>query len=117
MLVLHSSVIGMTMMATMILCLVLRAANFLFEPMKFLPLLILQAGELCLKNRECLFLVGRKFAFVGSHSGRVSSSSRYAVVKVAADVLEDLPEEWTHSIPSELVLLVFEQLIFEFPLI
>ena len=106
------------MMATMVLCLVLRAANFLFEPMKLLPLLIFQACQLCLKNRECLFLVGREFAFVGSHSGRVSSSSsRYAVVKVAADVLEDLPEEWTHSIPSELVLLVFEQLIFEFPLI
>jgi hypothetical protein len=107
----------MTMMTTMVLCLVLRPSNFLFKPMKLLPLLILQACQLCLKNRECLFLVCRKFAFIGSHSGRVSSSSRYAVVKVAADVLENLSEEWAHSIPSELVLLVFEQLIFEFSLI
>jgi hypothetical protein len=107
----------MTMMTTMVLCLVLRAADFLFEPMKLLPLLILQACQLCLKNRECLFLVGRKFAFVGSQSGRVCSGSRHAVVKVAADVREDLAEEWTHSVPSELVLLEFEQLIFEFSLV
>jgi hypothetical protein len=105
------------MMTTMILSLVLRAANFLFEPMKLLPLLILQACQLCLKNRECLFLVRREFTFIRSHSGRVSSSRRNAVVKAAADVLEDLTEEWTHSIPSELVLLVLEQLIFEFSLI
>jgi hypothetical protein len=31
--------------------------------------------------------------------------------------LKDLSKEWTHSIPSELVLLVLEQLIFEFSLI
>ena len=85
--------------------------------MKLLSLLVLQACQLCLKNRECLFLVGRKFAFVGGQSGRVCSGRRHAVVKVAADVREDLAEEWTHSVPSELVLLEFEQLIFEFSLI
>ena len=101
-------------MTAMVLCLILRAADFLFESMELLPLLILQACKLCLKDRECLFLIRREFAFVRSNSGRVSRCGRYAVVKIAVYILEDLPEEGTHSIPSELVLLVFEQLIFEF---